>query len=76
MKKLVVGILTGAVVLGGATFAAADSNVFNFKDMKPFIEQMHPNLSLEQQEQMFNACHGENGFMQNGTNSRNMMNNF
>lgn len=78
MKKIVIGILTGAVLLGSATFVAADSNgdnFFNFEDMKPFMEKMHPNLSADQQEQMFNACHGENGIMQKNTEYRSMMNN-
>lgn len=43
--------------------------------MKPYIEEMHPNLSPEQQEEMFNNCHGENGMMQNNTGFRDMMNN-
>lgn len=78
MKKLVIGILTGAVLLGSATFVAAESNgngLFNFEEMKPYIEEMHPNLSPEQQEEMFNNCHGENGMMQNNTGFRDMMNN-
>lgn len=79
MKKLVIGILTGTVLLGGATFVAADSNggnFFNFEDMKPFMEKMHPGLSVEQQEEMFNFCHGENGLMKENTEFRGMMNNF
>ena len=78
MKKLVIGILTGAVLLGSATFVAAESNgngFFNFEEMKPYIEEMHPNLSPEQQEEMFNNCHSENGMMQNNTGFRDMMNN-
>ncbi|APC49053.1 MULTISPECIES: hypothetical protein [Bacillaceae] len=76
MKKLVVGLLTGAVLLGSATFVAAESNgngIFNFEEMQPHIEEMHPNLSSEQQEEMFNNCHGDNGMMQNDTEFRDMM---
>jgi len=79
MKKIIIGILTGAVLVGGATFAAADSNgdnFFNFEDMKPFMEEMHPELSVEQQKEMFNFCHGENGVMQDNAEFRGMMNNF
>ncbi|MBU8908735.1 hypothetical protein [Desertibacillus haloalkaliphilus] len=68
MKKIIIGVLTGAVLLGGTTFVAANSNGsdgFTFEEMKPFIEQMHPNLSSDQQEEMFNACHGEGGMMNN-----------
>lgn len=63
MKKVIIGIVTGAVILGGATFVAADSygdKFFNFDEMKPHMEKMHPDYSSEQLEQMFNACHGEN----------------
>jgi hypothetical protein len=79
MKKLVVGILTGAVLLGGASFVGAETNgngFFNFEDMRPHIEQIHPNLSPEQHEEMFNNCHGENGIIKNNTEFRGMMNNF
>ncbi|GEN31192.1 MULTISPECIES: hypothetical protein [Bacillaceae] len=76
MKKLLIGILTGAVLLGSASFVAAESNgsgILNFEEMKPHIEEMHPNLSPEQQEEMFNNCHGENGMMQNNTEFRDTM---
>lgn len=78
MKKLVIGVLTGAVLLEGASFVAAESNgddFYNFEEMKPYIEQMHPNFSPEQQEEMFNVCHGEDGLMQNSKEFRGMMNN-
>ncbi|WP_188207267.1 hypothetical protein [Alkalibacillus aidingensis] len=79
MKKLLMGILIGAVLIGGATFVAADSNgngFFNFEDMQPLMEQMHPELSPEQQEEMFNDCHGEEGQMHDNTEFPGMMNNF
>lgn len=79
MKKKVLGIIAGVILFGGATFVAADSNgnnVFNFEQMRPFMEQMHPDLSPEQQEEMYNFCHGKNGFMQNNTKFRGSMNNF
>ena len=50
-KKLAIGLLTGAILLGGAgTFAFAQTNedangVFNFQQMKPHMEKMHPELS-------------------------------
>ncbi|WP_138416150.1 hypothetical protein [Aquibacillus sediminis] len=72
MKKLVISIIIGAVILGGATtYVSAQTNGnewFNFEDMQPYMEQMHPNFSTEQQQQMFNDCHGENGYMQNNDN--------
>lgn len=68
MKKLLVGFIVGAVLFGGASFGLAHSignNFFNFEDMRPHMEEMHPNFSPKQYEQMFNNCHGENGFMRN-----------
>ena len=72
-KKLAIGILTGAIILGGAgTFAYAQANedangngLLNFGQMKPYIEEMHPDLTTEEQKEMFDSCHGEGGMMEN-----------
>ena len=80
-KKLAIGILTGAIILGGAgtyAFAVAsdDANgngLLNFGQMKPFMEKMHPDLSTEELKDMYNACHGEGGMM--NSNKEGMMNN-
>ena len=72
-KKLVIGLLTGAILLGGAgTFAFAQTD--GFQEMKPFMEKMHPELSSNELEQMYNACHGdgENGMMQGNTKTDNI----
>ena len=79
-KKLAIGILTGAFILGGAgTLAFAETNgngegLLNFGQAKPYIEKMHPGLSTQEQKEMFEACHGKDGVMQGST--ENMMNNF
>mgnify|MGYP001248576379 CR=1 FL=1 len=78
MKKFIIGVISGAVLLGSASFVAAESNgngFLNFEDMKPHIEQMHPDLSPEQQEEMFNNCHGDDGLMKDNMAFRGMMNN-
>lgn len=80
MKKSIISLITGAVLLGGATFVSAATNdegegLFNFEQMKPRMEEMHPDLSEREQEEMFDACHGENGGMRNSNRqSRHMMN--
>lgn len=82
-KKLAIGLLTGAILLGGAgtlTFAQAneDANgegLLNFGQMKPHMEEMHPDLSTQELKQMYDSCHAEGGMMQDGT-ANNMMNNF
>ncbi len=70
-KKLIVAFTTTALVLGLGTAALANSDSevlenFSFKDMLPFMQQMHPNLDEDQLEQMYISCHGENGQRGNG----------
>ncbi|WP_428910169.1 hypothetical protein [Niallia sp. Krafla_26] len=72
-KKLVIGLLTGAILLGGAgTLAYAQTD--GFLEMKPFMEKIHPELSTNELEQMYNNCHGDGGMMENTGNTGNMMN--
>ncbi len=89
-KKLAIGILAGAIILGGAgTFAFAAANedangngLLNFGQMKPYMEEMHPDLSTDELKEMFDSCHGEGGMMGNSNmggmmngNTEGMMNN-
>ncbi|MGG0717188.1 hypothetical protein ABE096_06260 [Robertmurraya massiliosenegalensis] len=83
-KKLMVGLLAGGFILGAGTIALAQTDedgVFNFEQMQPQIEKMHPDLTKEEQKEMFDACHGDGGMMEqmqhsDGNHSHNMMNNF
>lgn len=78
-KKLITAIATTALVLGIGTVALANSDSevfenFSFKDKLPFMQQMHPDLDETQLEEMYKACHGENGMMRgNGTGMMNGM---
>ncbi|ESU31255.1 hypothetical protein G3A_17910 [Bacillus sp. 17376] len=68
MKKLSLSFLGAALILGASTAAFAEEGTegkgtFNFGQMKPLIEKMHPNLSDEEVKQMYNNCHGTNGSM-------------
>lgn len=79
-KKLIVGLLTGAILLGGAglTFAQSNGNgegLLNFGQMKPQMEEMHPELSTKELKEMYDSCHAEDGGMMEGTTPTNMMNN-
>ncbi|WP_394239373.1 hypothetical protein [Niallia oryzisoli] len=90
-KKIVIGLLTGAILLGGAgtiAFAQAndgnDTGILDFGEMKPYMEKMHPELSDQELQDMYNSCHGDGGMMenvnpkdmmQNGVQPGNMMNN-
>ncbi|MFE8699656.1 hypothetical protein ACFYKX_03350 [Cytobacillus sp. FJAT-54145] len=68
MKKLFTSILTASLFLAIATATFAQDNevengVMNFGQMKPFMEEMHPELSEKELKDMYESCHGTNGAM-------------
>ena len=65
MKKLLIGLVSLGLVLGIGTsvYATAGDGFQSFREMVPFMQQMHPDMSEEQLENMYNSCHGENGGM-------------
>ncbi len=68
MKKLVIGILSTALIFGAGTFTYAQANgegLLNFGQMKPYMEKMHPDLSTKELKEMFDDCHGSKGMMKN-----------
>ncbi|MEH7085094.1 hypothetical protein V7139_20465 [Neobacillus drentensis] len=85
MKKIVVGILSAAFILGAGTavFAAGNGhsdNGVSFEKMLPFMQKMHPDSSKAELKDMYKACQ-ENGGMMGDTkvkemDSENMMNRF
>lgn len=83
-KKLLAIILSGAFVLGAGTVAFAATNDgdgnWSFDKLLPFMQEMHPNSSQEDLEEMYDSCHGEDGMMQDynsqNTKAQSMMNNF
>lgn len=78
MKKLAIGILSAAFILGAGTFAFAQENgnrILNFEQMKPYMEKMHPNFSEKELKNMYEACHGKGGMIEN-RGPENMMNKF
>lgn len=73
MKKWFLGFGLAALLLAGVmgtALAASDNGNWTFEDMLPFMKSMHPDLTDEQLQTMFNACHGNNGAggMMNGNN--------
>lgn len=62
MKKRLIGVLTAVLLVsGGAVVASADSSASNktwpsFEEMKSHMQVMHPNLSEEQLQEMYNNC--------------------
>lgn len=73
MKKKLIAVITAtALVLGIGSVAMANSDGdgfenFNFKDMLPFMQEMHPNIDEEQLEEMYELHHGEDGIMNGRT---------
>ncbi|MGM7682979.1 hypothetical protein ACSVDA_12585 [Cytobacillus sp. Hm23] len=80
MKKILFSLLGSTIILGGTvSYVFAQSNDegndnFNFGQMKPYIQEMHPELSTQEQKDMFDSCHGEDGAMENY--NEDMMNSF
>lgn len=77
MKKIVIGFLSAAFILGAGTYTVAHGNSdgpLNFGQMKPLMEKMHPDLSTKELKEMYDSCHGDKGMMQSKT-SESMMNN-
>ncbi|GAX91638.1 hypothetical protein [Effusibacillus lacus] len=65
MKKWIAGLVVAGLAVGAGSIALAAENgkaefpgVENFKQMLPFMKKMHPNLSEQELQDMFNACHG------------------
>lgn len=71
-KKAVALLLIVVGLFGAGTLAFAQGDQgkapwnLSFEQMLPFMQQMHPNLSGDQLKNMYDACHGPNGIMQNG----------
>jgi hypothetical protein len=69
MKKKLIAVITATSLvlgIGSVALANSDNEVFenlNFKEMLPFMQEMHPDLEEGQLEEMFNRCHGEGGMM-------------
>lgn len=66
MRKLMIGMLTIALVLVVGTAVYADSNeqgqgTVNFGQMLPMMQQVHPDLTKQQLQEMYTNCHGTNG---------------
>lgn len=58
MKKFISGllVLVSAFVLATAVFAANKNDNNDWKEMLPMMKQMHPNLSEEQLQKMYEQC--------------------
>jgi len=79
MKKIAIGTLCATFILGAGTavFAAGtgEKEILNFGQMKPQMQEMHPDLSTKELKEMFDTCHGtsgeQNGLGQQSTSSEN-----
>lgn len=65
-KKAIIGLITFGIVAGISTSVLAhggeEDGIFSgflpFDEMKPYMEDMHPDFSDDELEQMYNDCHG------------------
>ncbi|RHW37385.1 hypothetical protein D1B31_16630 [Neobacillus notoginsengisoli] len=63
MKRLAIVLMSTAFVLGMGSFALAQTNgsgkaILNFKEMLPFMQEMHPDSTEQELQEMYKACHG------------------
>ncbi len=67
MKKKWIGLAVLLLILsiGAVAFAQNADGTWSFNDRLPFMKKMHPDMSDQELEQMFNNCQEENG-MRNG----------
>ncbi|WP_152394254.1 hypothetical protein [Paenibacillus guangzhouensis] len=74
MKTKLIAIVGASVLaLGIGTAAyAAEVGPGNFREMLPFMKEMHPNYNDTELEQMYNNCHQSGG---NSNNQGKMKNN-
>lgn len=72
-KKIIAGLVLLLVLLAGTAYAATDG-FYNFEDMLPFMKQVHPDWSDQDLQDMYNACHGDNGAVPSNTGYQMMTN--
>lgn len=81
-KKIVLGLVSAAFILGAGTAvygATTDTEegLLNFKKMLPYMQEMHPDFSEQELEDMYNTCHGSDSEQNTQTQqTTNMMNRF
>lgn len=74
-NKFLAGIGVAVLTIGLGTAVYGDVNEWSFRDMLPFMKQMHPEASEQQLNDMYESCHGNNGVMMRdgGQSSRDTM---
>lgn len=65
MKRrwLALGIAVLLLALGSAGYAAVKEDA-EFTHMLPFMRQMHPNMTGQQYEEMYQSCHANRAVVQ------------
>ncbi|SEM15172.1 hypothetical protein SAMN05192533_101218 [Mesobacillus persicus] len=81
MKKLMIGLMSIAFLLSAGTFALAQTDEIgegstNFKEMLPFMKEMHPDFSDEELQQMYISCHGNGNKAAPAVQTTNSLNKF
>lgn len=72
--KVLAGIGAVIISVGIGTAVYAQAGPGTFREMLPFMREMHPNLGDSDLEQMYNSCHqGGRGFDSPGMMHTSMM---
>lgn len=61
LAALLVLVVAGAAMAAPADDAQTPSGVWNFGQMLPYMQQMHPDLSVDELRGYYEACHGTGG---------------
>ncbi|MGF7184128.1 hypothetical protein GGQ84_000208 [Desulfitispora alkaliphila] len=66
MKKKILSLVLAGAVLSVGSIAFAQGNgqgegTFNFGQMKQHMQQMHSDMSVQELQEMYRACHGTLG---------------
>ncbi len=71
MKKIISGVVLGLLVLSVGSYAFAQEDmkkgmcekdgIINFGHMKNKMQEMHPELSIEELQEKYRKCHGTLG---------------
>lgn len=76
-KKLIIGAGAMVLLLGVATAGYAAERATepqSYPEMRPYMEEMHPDMNDSELERMYDSCHQENqdGSMHGSMNQRSM----
>lgn len=61
MKKKLISLVTVSLLalgIGSAVYAHGSDAGWSFKEMLPYMKEMHPNMDEQEMKEMYQKCHG------------------